>query len=176
MIYKFKRNFKLTTILLVIGFTISMMSVLIGISMINSILFSLSENTSDMPIFLTMQNTGLSLVLSIYLFSISNCFVVSNYWIVTKRREIAIFKSFGWSNYRLIYSIVSEMTIILLISLCISLFMIIVFSELTSDIISIDITPFLFCSTICFLLFTLVLSVIIPVIRIFQIRPVEVIS
>lgn len=176
MFQKLKRKCRPTTILLVIGFTISMVSVLIGISTINSILLSLSQNASDTPIFLTMQNTGLSLVLSIYLFSISNCFVVSNYWIITKRREMAIYKAFGWSNARLIFSIISEMAIILFISLCMGIIIIIIFSRLSSGIISIDITPFLLCSTILLLLFTLGLSVIIPVAHILKIHPAEVIA
>ncbi len=176
MLQKLKRKCRPTTILLTMGFPISIMSVLIGISAVNSILLSLSESVSDTPILLTMQNTGLSLALSIYLFSIANCLVVTNYWIITRRRDMAICKAFGWSNYHLICSIVAEMAVILFVSLCIGAVLIAVFSSLTSGVISVDITPFFLCGTIALLLFTLVLSVIIPVIRILKIRPAEVIA
>ena len=82
MFQKLKRKCRPTTILLAIGFSISIMSVLVGISAINDILTSLAEADQEIPIFNTMQNTGISLALSIYLFSIVNCLVVTNYWII----------------------------------------------------------------------------------------------
>ena len=100
-----------------------------------------------------MQNTGISLALSIYLFSIVNCLVVTNYWIITKRRDMAIRKAFGWSNYNLICAVVSEMAEILLVSLCIGFLLIEVFSRMTEGIISIHITPFFLCGTLLLLLF-----------------------
>ena len=105
MFQKLKRKCRPTTILLAIGFSISIMSVLVGISAINDILTSLAEADQEIPIFNTMQNTGISLALSIYLFSIVNCLVVTNYWIITKRRDMAIRKAFGWSNYNLICAV-----------------------------------------------------------------------
>ncbi len=69
MFQKLKRKCRPTTILLAIGFSISIMSVLVGISAINDILTSLAEADQEIPIFNTMQNTGISLALSIYLFS-----------------------------------------------------------------------------------------------------------
>ena len=173
MFQKLKRKCRPTTILLAIGFSISIMSVLVGISAINDILTSLAEADQEIPIFNTMQNTGISLALSIYLFSIVNCLVVTNYWIITKRRDI---KAFGWSNYNLICAVVSEMAEILLVSLCIGFLLIEVFSRMTEGIISIHITPFFLCGTLLLLLFTLVISVIIPVIRILKIHPAEAIS
>lgn len=176
MFQKLKRKCRPTTILLMIGFAISIMSVLIGISTVSSILLSLSESSSDAPILLTMQNTGLSLALSIYLFSIANCLVVTNYWIITKQRDMAIRKAFGWSNYQLIGLVVTEMAEILFISLCIGIVLIATFSYLTSGIISVTITPFFLFGTLTLLLITLVLSVIVPIIRILKIRPAEVIA
>ena len=76
----------------------------------------------------------------------------------------------------LICAVVSEMAEILLVSLCIGFLLIEVFSRMTEGIISIHITPFFLCGTLLLLLFTLVISVIIPVIRILKIHPAEVIS
>jgi hypothetical protein len=158
------------------GFTISMMSVLIGISAVNSILISLSETSSDAPIILTMQNTGLSFAFSIYLFSIASCLVVTNYWIITRRRDMAIRKAFGWSNFHLVSSIIKEMAEILFVSLCFSGIMIALLSSLTSGLFSIRLTPFFMLGTLVLLLFTLSVSVIIPVTQILKIHPAEVIG
>lgn len=176
MLRKIKRKCGAATILLILGFAISLMSVLIGISTVSSILNSLSETASDAPIILTMQNTGLSLAFSIYLFSIVNCLVVTNYWIITRRRDIAIRKAFGWSNYSLIISIVEEMVVILFISLCIAVVLITLFSLFTSGIMSVSITPFFLCGTFVLLLFTLIISVTVPIVRILKIRPAEIIA
>ena len=62
MFQKLKRKFKPTTIFLIVGFAISMMSVLLGISMVSSILISLAETDSDAPILLTMQIMGVFFV------------------------------------------------------------------------------------------------------------------
>ncbi len=176
MFQKLQRKCRPTTILLAVGFAISMMSVLVGISAVNAVLTSLRETDLDAPILTTMQDTGLSLAFSIYLFSIANCLVVTNYWIITRRRDMAIRKAFGWSNGSLICSIVGEMAVILLISLCVAFCMISVFSYATAGLISIQITPFFLCGTLLLLLFTLALSVVIPVARIVKIRPAEVIA
>jgi ABC-type antimicrobial peptide transport system permease subunit len=176
MFQKLKRNCRPTTLLLITGFSISLTSVLIGISAVHSILLSLSESRSDAPILSTMQNTGLSLALSIYLFSIANCLVVTNYWIITRRRDMAVRKAFGWSNGRLIRLVASEMAVMLCISTCIGMILITAFSYLTSGLISVTITPFFLFSTLFLLLFTLMVSVIVPIVRILKIRPAEVIS
>lgn len=176
MFYKIKRKCTATTILLGAGFAISMMSILIGVSAANSILLSLSEIGSDAPVLLTMQNSGLSFAISIYLFSIANCLVVTNYWIITRRRNMAICKAFGWSNYNLICSVIAELSVILLISLFVGIALTFAFSCLAAGLITISITPFFLCSTIALLLLTLIVSSVIPIARIMKIHPAEVIA
>lgn len=176
MVQKLKRKCRPTTILLILGFSISIVSVLVGISIINDILTSLAKTDQVIPIFTTMQNTGISLVFSIYLFSIANCLVVTNYWIVTKCRNVAIRKAFGWSNYNLICEVMSEMAKLLIVSLCIGFVLIEVFSLMTEGAISIHITPFFLCGTLLLFFLTLVFSAVVPVIRILKIHPAEVIS
>ena len=176
MSQKLKWKCRPTTILLIIGFAISIASVLIGISTVNSIILAISKADYEIPILSTMQNTGVSLAFSIYLFSIANCLVVTNYWIITRQRDMTICKAFGWSNYHLIRSILAEMAGILFISLCIGIVLIAAFSKLTDGALSVDITPFFLFGTVLLLLFTLAVSLIIPIIRILKIHPAEVIS
>lgn len=176
MLQHLKRRCKPTTFLLIVGFAISLTSVLIGISSVNSLINSLSEADSETPIYLTMQNTGLSLALAIYVFSVANCLVVTNYWIITKRRDMAIRKAFGWSNIRLIRLITFEMLGTLAVSVVISIGFMRILVMWNASLFSIELTPFFLISACGILLLTLFISVLIPVIRILKIRPAEVIS
>lgn len=176
MLQHLKRKCRPTTVLLVIGFAISLTSVLIGISSINSILISLSEMDGDTPIYLTMQNTGLSLALAIYIFSIANCLVVTNYWMITQRRDMAIYKAFGWSNIQLIGAIIADMAGTLFISLCISIALLGLLEHWNTALFSIQLTPFFLIGTLMLLLFTLTVSTAIPIVKIMKIHPAEVIS
>ena len=164
------------TLLLTIGFSISLTSILIGISTVSSILDALSDVKSEAPIYLTMQNTGLDLALAIYLFSIANSLVVTNYWIITRRRDMAIRKAFGWSNRNLVEMIAAEMARILATSFCGSIVMLALLNHWNSDMFTVRLTPLFLISTLAVLLLTLTLSVSIPTIRILQIRPAEVVA
>lgn len=176
MLQRLKSKYKPTVFLLIVGFAISLTSVLIGVSSVNTLISSLSEANSETPIYLTMQNTGLSLALAIYVFSVANCLVVTNYWIITKRRDMAIRKAFGWSNFRLIRLIIFEMSGILAISVAISVGFMRILVMWNASLFSIELTPFFLISACGLLLVTLLISVLIPVIQILKIRPAEVIS
>lgn len=121
MLKRLKEICKPTTILMMIGFSISFTSVLSGISSVDSALSSISSMNSDnTPIYSVMGNTGMTLALEICLFSIANCIVATNYWIITKHREMAIRKAFGWSNRQLIGLVFKEIGTILILSMTIS--------------------------------------------------------
>lgn len=173
MVRNIKNICKPTTILLIIGFSISLTAVLVGISSINTILSAMDEAGSDLPIIQTMQNTGLTLSISIYCFSILNCFVVTNYWAITKRQNFAIQKAFGWTNKQLIGQICQNMLVILLISLAISSTLLFLTTYIENDIMTIRLSPVFVVETVLLILITLVFSMIIPIKRITTIEPVE---
>ena len=176
MLYRFKRACKPTTFLLVIGFSISLTAVLVGISAMNSLLPELTAAEVDLPILQTMQNTGFMLSASIYSFSILNSFVVTNYWIITKRRNFAIRKAFGWTNKQLIDLIGKEMTAILFVSFCISLGILLLIAHMDHDMLSVRLTPAFILETGALMLITLFFSMIVPTRRVFKIEPAEVIE
>lgn len=142
MLWKVKRRCRPTTLMLVLGFAISMTAVLIGISVIHDLLESLSSAGQEAPILQTIQNSGLSLALRIYLFSMVNCMTAANFWVITRRRDLAVCKAFGWSGVRIIGAVVGELAGILLISLGLGLLLTAGLSRLTSGVLSIHITPF----------------------------------
>lgn len=176
MLRKVKRRCRPTTLMLVLGFAISMTAVLIGISVIHDLLESLSSAGQEAPILQTIQNSGLSLTLRIYLFSMVNCMTAANFWVITRRRDLAVCKAFGWSVARIIGAVVGELAGILLISLGLGLLLTAGLSHLTSGVLSIHITPFFLGSTLLLLLFTLAVSAAVPVVRILGIHPAEVIG
>lgn len=176
MLQKLKRKWNPTDILMILGFAISFTSVLIGISSIDALITELSPMDSGTPIYVTMENTGLSLILAIYIFSIANCLIVTNYWILNKRKDMAIRKAFGWTNRHLICMIVSEMAGALAISFGICIVTLAVLRVGDSNMFSVELTPGFILGTCVVLLFTLFVAVLIPVIRTLKIRPAEVIS
>ncbi|MGN0448324.1 MAG: FtsX-like permease family protein [Acutalibacteraceae bacterium] len=176
MIQKLKRKCRPEILLLTVGFAISFASVLIGISTINALISELSKADGETPIYWTMENTGLSLALAIYIFSVANCLVVTNYWIISKRRDMAIRKAFGWSNRQLIAMIVREMSETLLISFILGVGLLVLLHAVASGLFSVELTPFFVLGTCVLLLFTLCIAVSIPIIRILKIRPAEVVS
>lgn len=176
MLWKVKRRCRPTTLMLVLGFAISMTAVLIGISVIHDLLESLASAGQEAPILQTIQNSGLSLALRIYLFSMVNCMTAANFWVITRRRDLAVCKAFGWPGARIIGAVVGELAGILLISLGLGLLLTAGLSHLTSGVLSIHITPFFLGSTLLLLLFTLAVSAAVPVVRILGIHPAEVIG
>ena len=79
MLWNLKRNLRPTNLMLIVGFSVSLTAVLVGVSSVNAILCVLAEASEDMPIYVTMQNTGLSLAAAIYAFSIVNCLIAVSY-------------------------------------------------------------------------------------------------
>ena len=176
MIYRLRRKLGATSILLIVGFAISFTAVLIGISSVNSALIAMKEAGQTEPIFDTMRQTGMSLAISIYAFSVVNCIVVTNYWIITRRKNIAIKKAFGWSDIRLLNEICIEMGALILVGLVISVCILAVLMNWREDLFSLRVTPFFIMGTVALLLLTLIISAIVPFEKIIKIHPAEVIS
>ena len=176
MLQKFRRKCRPTVLLLIFGFAISFTAVLTGISTLQSLLAALSKMDRDVPIYETMQNTGLSLALAIYVFSIANCLVVTNYWVLARRHELAVRKAFGWTNGQLACLIAWEMTETLAVSLGFSVVLLALLRMGNPGVFSLKLSPFFVLGTLILLLFTLFVSVLIPAVQILQIHPAEVIS
>lgn len=170
------RRISPASILLIAGFAISATSVLIGISAVNAILQFLSESDGETPIYLTMQNTGLSLAGAIYVFSVANCIVVTNCWMIMGQSEMAIRKAFGWTNRNLVSMISLEMGKLLAVGIGVSLVLVCGLRIADASLLRMNFTPFFILGTVGMLLLTLAFSLAIPLARILKIHPAEVIS
>ena len=176
MFRQIKKRCQPALILMIVGFAISFTSIMLGISTISVLLKQLANSDPDTPIYWTMQNTGLSLAIAIYLFSIANCLVVSNYCIIAKSYELAIRKSFGFSNGQLILLVGKQMLGILLISLVLSNIALLLVDKYASDIFTVRFSPLLLFGTLLVLMLTLLIAMALPIRRILKIKPVEVIG
>lgn len=176
MLQKFKRKCKPTVLLLIVGFAVSFTSALVGIGAIGSLIEELAKADNEIPIYLTMQNTALSLALAIYVFSVANCLVIANCRILTRQRDIAIRKAFGWSNKRVIGMIFCETAVNLGVSFILGLGLIAAVNSVTSGMLSIKITLFFVLGTCVLLLITLCVAVCVPIAKILKIRPAQVVS
>ena len=170
------RRISPASILLIAGFAISAASVLIGISAVNAILQFLSESDGETPIYLTMQNTGFSLAVAIYVFSVANCIVVTNCWMIMRQSEMAIRKAFGWTNRNLVSMISLEMAKLLAAGIGVSLILVYGLRTADASLLHMNFTPFFILGTVGMLLLTLAFSLAIPLARILKIHPAEVVS
>lgn len=164
-------------LLMMVGFVISFISVLIGISSLEQIIISLKAmNSTETPIYSLMVNSGIGLSFEIYAFSLVNCLVVTNYWIISKRRELAIFKAFGFSNCDLLKLVMKEIILILVICLLISMSILLIVSKLDILFLPVIINFTFVLGTMGLLILSLVIALIMPLINILEINPAEGIS
>lgn len=175
---RFYRNMSPTAWLLMAGFAIAMTTMIVGVGLLQESLTEIQNATNelDIPLLQTMQDTGFTLMACLYFFSIINCMVVANFWIISKRRDFAIRKAFGWRVSVLIGFIAGELLKILFCSVIISIFMIVLLRISMPEYFAFPVTIFILAGTVVILLFTLGLSLIVPVIKMIQIKPREVVE
>ncbi|MGM9940689.1 MAG: FtsX-like permease family protein [Bulleidia sp.] len=173
---RIRKAFTPSVILMVIGFTVSFASVMIGISTIEELLEQLAQAKEDIPLLWTMQNTGLSLAMEIYVFSIVNCLIVTNDRIVTQTEDMAIRKAFGWTNTRLNLFVIQDTAGILLVSLGCSVVLLTAIVHGSQGLFQIRLSPFFIGGTCVLFLCTLIIASMIPMIRIMRIHPSQVVS
>ena len=175
---RFYRNMSPTAWLLMAGFAIAMTTMIVGVGLLQESLAEIQKvaNELDIPLLQTMQDTGFTLMVCLYFYSIINCMVVANFWIISKRRDLAIRKAFGWSVPGLIGFIAGELLKILFCSMMISVFLIVLLRTSMPEYFAFQVTISILAGTVVILLLTLGLSLIVPVIRIIQIKPKEVVE
>lgn len=173
MLQKIKRKCRPAVLLLITGFAISMASVLVGISTTEAVLRFAAEDAASLPVAHTMHNTGLSLAMSVYMFSVVNCAVTANYLVISRKRDLAVCKAFGWTNTDIIQRLAKEISAALTAGLLLGWRITAFFSSHSREIISVEITPFLIVSTLALLVFTKALSMVAPVTHILKIHPAE---
>lgn len=117
MLQKIKRKCRPAVLLLITGFAISMASVLVGVSMTEAVLHSAAEDAASLPVVQTIHNTGLSLAMSVYMFSVVNCAVTANYLVISRRRDLAVCKAFGWMNTDIIRRLAKQISMALAVIL-----------------------------------------------------------
>lgn len=176
MRYMIKRYLKPTDLLMIFGFTLSMSAILVGISSMLQIIQYAKQFNDGIPIAKTIQNSGISVMILIYLFSIVNCLAVVNYKMIAEKRTYAIKQAFGATNGLILKEIAVQMSVNLLISLLLGGIVILLLTKSYPKYFSVYISPVLIACTLVMLLLTLVIAMVIPFIRVTRIYPAEVVK
>lgn len=176
MRYKINRYLKPTNLLMIFGFTLSMSAILVGISSMLQIIQYVKQFDDGIPIARTIQNSGISVMILIYLFSIVNCLAVVNYKMIAEKRTFAIKKAFGATTGLILKEIAVQMSVNLLISLLLGGMVILSLTKSYPKYFSVNISPVLIACTLAMLFLTLVIAMVIPFIRVTKIYPAEVVK
>ncbi len=113
------------------------------------------------------------IAIGLFFFALLNTIIISYYWIAVRKREIAIRKSFGFTNYQILKIIFKELFQLILLSTLCSLIVQVFFNL---DFLSIlDIPNVLLLSFILFvcIILSVVISMIIPIKYILSIEPAQ---
>ncbi len=94
-----------------------------------------AENKSDKLSFFDIDEavSGVIYIL-IAIFSFINCMFVTNIWIMRKKRELVIRKTFGQSIIKILERLIMEYTIIAVVTVCISIVLQYIYAQITDEI------------------------------------------
>lgn len=124
----------------------------------------------------TMRNTfgreNLRVNIVVYVFCILNCMVMSEFWIIQRKKELAIRKTFGMSNLRIIFHIVQN-----IISLIITAFLIFIVIYGVARLIGweivglIDVSFYTCVAIICVIIVSSAVTMMYPIYKIIKLNP-----
>lgn len=134
-----------------------------------------NESLDMMKQSLSYEDTGLSFAVVIYLFSIINCIIVSEFWIVQRKREIAVRKAFGWDNFDVVLLVFKDMFRLVgttcLISLLLGFILSKVFINLISLSIQFDMVNIV--TVVIYIFMTSIISILCPIYKVTKMTPVK---
>ncbi|MBQ4282837.1 MAG: ABC transporter permease [Lachnospira sp.] len=131
-----------------------------------------SMGASTMESTLARENIRVNVI--VYIFCILNCMVMSKFWIIQRRKELAIRKTFGMSNFRIIMEIVQNIVSLIVIALLIFVGIYVVIrlaGGQFATMLSFNITMCLV--VVVAIIITTAVTMIYPIYRIIQFNPVE---
>ncbi len=113
----------------------------------------------------------------VYIFCLFNCMVMSEFWIIQRRKDLAIKKAFGMSDFKIIAEIAGNIMALSIVALALFFVVYGVIMLLPVDL-GIDITLNLFTcvSTMAAMLVTVIITMIYPIYKVLRFQPVNVIG
>lgn len=112
----------------------------------------------------------------IYIFCIFNCLLMSQFWLIQRKKEIAVKKICGTNNVRILGSIMANMAALSLIALVIFLLSVPVINIFSPTETIITVNLFSLCTTIAAIVITLVLSLVYPMVKLLNFDTMAVIG
>ncbi len=120
----------------------------------------------------TMARENLRVNVIVYIFCILNCMVMSQFWIMQRRKELAIRKTFGMSNFRIIMIIAENVISLIVAAFIIFIFMIALISLINSEIVEwLNFSIATYLTIIMTIVVTAVMTMLYPIFRIIRFNP-----
>lgn len=114
----------------------------------------------------------------IYVFSVMNSVLIFYLWMLTKKREFAIKKAFGYSTFRLIYELFGELLFMLSIAVAFSELGLMVFNLLENELIWFSWDRFIFrlINVFKYTIITMPVLLIVPIIVLIKDNPLKLLT
>ncbi|MBQ4282900.1 MAG: ABC transporter permease [Lachnospira sp.] len=135
------------------------------------------NNTGESTVEKTLGKENLKVNIIVYIFCLFNCMVMSEFWIIQRKKDLAIKKAFGMSDYKIIVEIAGNILALSLVAL-VGFFVIYgVFVILPVDLgIKVTFNLFTCVSTVAAVLVTVIITMIYPIYKVLRFQPVNVIG
>ena len=117
----------------------------------------------------TLAKENLKVNIIVYIFCIFNCMVMSEFWIIQRRKELAIKKAFGLSNFKILLEIAGNIAALSGVSLLLFFVIYAIIQVMPFDVgISVKFNLFTCVSTVLAVLITITVTMIYPVYKVLR--------
>ena len=125
-----------------------------------------SKKESDMVDDLSGENMKINII--VYVFCIFNCLLMSEFWLLQRRKEIAIKKVYGMSNLRILMGMAGNIGALCIVSLCIFILSAFIINMAKTDMYLIEINIMTLCTALIEIAVVIVLSMIYPLFKLLR--------
>lgn len=132
-----------------------------------------SDITYTNSIFQSVISQENLISIGLFLFALINTIIISYYWVIVRRHEIAIRKAFGASNFSIIKLITIELLQLIGFSAALALACQILIWKIQGNNISMQISIIMVVVLLLSITIAIIISMIVPVYHILQIQPSE---
>lgn len=75
------------------------------------------QSTGESTINTTLSRANIKTNIMVYIFCLFNCIIISMFWLIQRKKELAIKKVFGYSNVKILVEMATEISALMVVSL-----------------------------------------------------------
>ena len=126
------------------------------------------NSTGDSTVSKTLEKENIRVNIMVYIFCLLNCVIISVLWIIQRRKELAIKKTFGYGNGRILFEIAANIVAMMFISFIIFIALYGIYRIFQSDRtgLVIEVNLFSIISVLVLFLVTTVITMTYPICKI----------